>query len=137
LARDIGRARHAAAASVVATSHVTGNARGARDWAWALPRGAIDSAGSSVAAAGARFSRGSSVRAALGGPAAARNGRAAARERGPFVGAERVRVLQTGREHQRNASQGLSRSTVETKRSRGPRVARHSRRRVCHFGDAA
>ncbi len=135
LARGIRRARHAAAAGVVATSDVTSDSSWATNGAWALPCSAVDVAGGSIAVvARTALVRCGSARAAV---RCARNGCAAPSERGSLVGSERVRVLQTRREHQRKASHSVSRSTAETKQNLGARVARHSRRRVCHFGDAA
>lgn len=134
LAGNIGRARHASGTRVVATSDVTGDAWGTTDRGWALPSGAVYGAGGTLAVvARAGFVR----RAAVGCPAARHDGCTARPQCRSFVGSERVRVLETGREHQRGISRSVSHSTVETKRSREPRVARHSRRPVCHFGDAA
>lgn len=132
LAGNIGRARHASVACVVATRDVTGDARGATDRGSALPSGAVYGAGGTVAlVAGAGFVRCSAVSC----PAAP--GCAASPQCRSFVGSERVRVLETGREHQCGVSRSASDSTVKTKRSREPRVALHSRRPVCHFEDAA
>lgn len=135
LAGDICGARHAAAAGVVATSDVTGDPGRATDGVWALPCSAVDVAGGAIAVvAGPGFVRCGAARASVG---CARNGCAAASRHRSSVGSERVRVLRTRCEHQPNASQSVSGSTLETKPNRGPRVGRHSRPRVCHLGDAA